>query len=201
MGYPEDIASFRTIENIPGLAYDEEDATTLFAEDVQAMRTEIIDTQDFIGTLAGLKTAGLFEALFDILYPIGRIVEFNTDFDPNEEWERGTWVLLGIGQFTVGQDTENPAFDTLNESGGGLSHAHTLSDNGYAKIDPRGGGDNDLLGRQINVASYATNVDVGSVTPVSSAQTTDQGIALGGSTDSADNLPPYIVTARWVRTA
>lgn len=50
MAYPEDIDTFREIENLPGLTYDPDDKRTLFMEDLQAVRDSIIAIETALGT-------------------------------------------------------------------------------------------------------------------------------------------------------
>lgn len=50
--YPAAVATFRTIENRPGVTYDESDTKTLFAEDLQKTNQEIVAVQTELGVNA-----------------------------------------------------------------------------------------------------------------------------------------------------
>lgn len=54
--YPNSIASFRDIENRADVVYDPDKKTTLFAEDVNALRDEVVAIETTLGTDTGLVT-------------------------------------------------------------------------------------------------------------------------------------------------
>lgn len=62
--YPNEIASFRDIENIPGQTYDENKKTTLYTEDIQAMRDEIIEIESILGTVDEPPPAGVIDTVW-----------------------------------------------------------------------------------------------------------------------------------------
>lgn len=131
-------------------------------------------------------------------YPIGAVYESVDNTNPSSLFG-GTWAVFGTGRVTVGYDAGQTEFDTVEETGGAKTHQHPLGDSGYAKFDPVGGG-GPHLARQVDTATYATTVTVtGSAS--SSANSTNQAIGLGGVTDSATTLQPYVVVYRWKRTA
>lgn len=49
MAYPDDIDTYREIENLPGLTYNEDDKRTFFVEDLQAVRNSIIAIETALG--------------------------------------------------------------------------------------------------------------------------------------------------------
>lgn len=59
MAYPDDIDTFRDIENIPGLTYDPADKRTLFVEDLEAVRSSVVA----IETILGLLPSGAFDTV------------------------------------------------------------------------------------------------------------------------------------------
>lgn len=48
--YPDNIMTFRTIENLPNQVYDANNKTTIYKEDIEKLKNEIISTQETIGT-------------------------------------------------------------------------------------------------------------------------------------------------------
>lgn len=48
--YPDDIMTFRTIANLPNQTYDENNQTTIYKEDIEKLKDEIISIQEIIGT-------------------------------------------------------------------------------------------------------------------------------------------------------
>ena len=64
--------------------------------------------------------------LLDALLPIGRVVEFATDYDPNAHapWSSMTWTRFAVGRTTVGAGTEFP----LGTTGGSATHKLTASE-------------------------------------------------------------------------
>lgn len=121
--------------------------------------------------------------LASTLYPVGIIVEFKVSTDPATLFGFGTWAAFGAGRVTVGIDAGQTEFDTVEETGGAKTHtlteaempAHTHTI-GHVAGDQDGSGSN------------------GSIS----------GSGVTGSTGGGgahNNLQPYIVVYRWVRTA
>lgn len=48
--YPDDIDTFRTIENLPGLTYNADDTKTLFAEDLEQIQSAVVAVENTLGT-------------------------------------------------------------------------------------------------------------------------------------------------------
>lgn len=94
------------------------------------------------------------------------------------------------GRSPVGRDSTQTEFDSLGESGGSKSHAHSLSDAGRAAITNAAGGLTYF--RTIDGGFTATTVQSGNSRSGSSTATT-QSTGLQGNTDAASALPPYRV--------
>ena len=64
--------------------------------------------------------------LLDALLPIGRVIEFATDYDPNAHlpWSSMTWTRFAVGRTTVGAGTDFP----LGTTGGEKTHQLTASE-------------------------------------------------------------------------
>jgi hypothetical protein len=115
--------------------------------------------------------------IFNLIYPIGTIREFNVATNPATLLGFGTWSDFGTGRMTVAIDASQVEFDTNGETGGAktknLSHAHQVTVNGSYR---RGTGD-----------------------PVCAQPETLTSTSGGSATQ--DVMNPYIVVYRWVRTA
>jgi microcystin-dependent protein len=146
---------------------------------------------------AGTKNVSLVFVAQDVLdimstlNPIGTIREFNVSTNPSTLLGFGTWAAFGTGRVTVAIDSGQTEFDTNGETGGAKthtltiaempSHQHTsnassLSATGSAAHDSAGGGLNQRANGLI-------------------------AIPLQGGDGAHNNLQPYIVVYRWVRTA
>lgn len=90
--------------------------------------TKVDETNKRIDQLIsdGLSTdvEKLKDALRDIFYPIGTIYESVNSTNPSE-FIGGTWVSWGAGKVSVGVDTSQTEFSTVEKTGG--EKTHTLS--------------------------------------------------------------------------
>jgi hypothetical protein len=122
--------------------------------------------------------------------PIGTIREFNVSTNPATLLGFGTWTAHGTGRTTVAIDAGQTEFATLGQTGGAKTHtlttsempSHSHNDN-TQNVRYTGTGGQFVLsgGAAFNTGGAATS-SVGSGSP-------------------HNNLQPYIVTYRWVRTA
>ena len=135
------------------------------------------------------------KTLLEQTYPVGAIY-LSVDSTSPASLFGGTWERLK-DKFLLG------AGDTYSNgaTGGSATHNHTL-DNGYALLTLRGS----------SGYAYAYNVETSAYLPNAKCETADQftsfdewtvsrGVKLGGSTDSKNNLPPYLTVYIWKRTA
>ena len=140
---------------------------------------------------------GCKRVILDLIYPVGIIIEFDADTDPNtimqgqvwQEWGQGR-VVVGAGSYTDKNSTAKTFTRGMTDNGEynhTLSveemptHQHTVavcfggSGDNWASANYRGGGSTDFY--------KAGMAD-----------------AFGGS-QSHNNIQPYIVAKRWKRTA
>lgn len=130
------------------------------------------------------------EAVLDAVYPVGSIY---IAFDHTSPAARfgGTWTRIqGAFLWGAAEDAE------IGSGGGSQTHSHSLGA-GFAQINHH---DGKFWFTEMEGVSYtATGSGTSTGANVSSAQTA--AIALGGSTDSGDSMPPYITVSIWRRTA
>lgn len=193
MAYPEDIDTFREIENLPGLVFDPDDKRTLFMEDLQAVRDSVVAIENFIGVEDDIADSPLYGIIGNLLYPVGKILALSTDYDPNVSLGFGTWEVFAEGRTLVGIDTGDTDFDTLGETRGEKTHilsvgeipAHAHAQSSGAAIlnyYTSGGG---------AILAAGSNVRVG----------TNGGTANAGGGGAHNNIQPSIVVAYWVRVS
>ena len=90
-------------------------------------------TQSFGNDSTRIATTAFVQAALEALYPVGTIFTSTSSTNPASTFGFGTWVAFGAGRVLVGQNTSNPAFNTLEETGGSPNatlpaHTHTFSD-------------------------------------------------------------------------
>ena len=61
--YPDDIMTFRTIANLPNQTYDENNQTTIYKEDIEKLKDEIVAIQ----TVLGLNPNGEYDTVKDFI--------------------------------------------------------------------------------------------------------------------------------------
>lgn len=148
-------------------------------------------------------TAAQLNGLVDSLqHPIGAILEFKVATNPATLLGYGTWAAYGSGRVTVAIDAGQTEFDTLEETGGAKTHtlstpeipahSHGVSDPGHAHSTGDFGAANASAGGAVNALNGggSTSTEVTGVT-----------IQNAGGGGAHNNLQPYIVVYRWVRTA
>lgn len=141
--------------------------------------------------------------LFDLIYPVGRVIEFGNGVDPNEAFG-GTWQPYAQGQTTVGLDQDDPDFNEVGKTGGSKTASYALGNNGYAKIDATATDPATLKYDRKSVGSYDTHFTMTGgqgATMLQTDSTTSRAVILGGTTDEGNNMPPYVITRKWIRVA
>lgn len=101
------------------------------------------------------------------------------------------------GRVPVGLDTGQTEFNTLGKSGGNKIHSHALSDNGFAKIHANAG---NMYLTKNPVVSWSYNTIKTAFGESGSSGSTALGVGLGGSTDNASTLQPYLTTQFVIKT-
>lgn len=145
-------------------------------------------------TNLGIDTA--FDTFFDKIYPIGTLYENKTNSaNPSTYFGRGTWIAEGAGRVVVGAGSGTDTNGTVQAFTAGTtggeytheltvaempSHAHTLTTYDDQETGVAG---NDIAGTPITGQSGQRSTDA------------------NGSNVKHNNVQPYTVAYRWVRTA
>lgn len=131
-------------------------------------------------------------------YPIGSVYISFSSTNPSTYFG-GTWERIK-GRFLLSADDSTYI---VNNTGGSSTHQHSLSSKGYAEISLHGSGEVKYheLNNNTGVINWTANFKVNGSSGGSISQTSSWGAALGGKTDSSNNMPPYIVVYMWRRTA
>lgn len=200
--FPAQVATFRQIENLPGMEYDETDKRTLFAEDIAALRDEIVALQNYALSLKSDLTTQQNKQE----YKVGDIfLSFNST-DPATVKGYGTWALRGQGRTLVGVDTGDTDFNTVKKTGGAKTHTLTLSQlpNVTGSLSMHGAENATTIyyanGVFYNAGSSPRYGNVG-VGYTGAASIGTVGFSLGGGGGAHNNLQPYLTCYIWERTA
>lgn len=129
----------------------------------------------------------------DFKYPLGTIIasdDVHAVDNIGGQWDQiEDKFLLGAGSTFA-----------VNPSGGSVTHAHTLN-SGFAKIfGGSSGGSGVFISKDKNTTSWTDNFRAGMSTTRASGISNSHGTELGGSTDSANNMPPYMAKYMWIKT-
>jgi len=81
-------------------------------------------------TVGNVTPSDLTAAVFDAIYPIGSIYMSATMSTAAQVAAAfgGTWVAWGAGRVPVGVDTSQVEFDTVEETGGEVTHTLTIDE-------------------------------------------------------------------------
>lgn len=133
------------------------------------------------------------------VYQIGDIIVTTDATNPQSRPQlNGTvWTAWGTGRVPVGFDAGQTEFNAVEKTGGAKTHTHPLSAAGYAYIYISSG--NNPYSYQINVSNRSGN-GAANAEPITQGDITNAA-ALGGNTDAATTLQPYITCYFWKRTA
>ena len=139
-------------------------------------------------------------------FPVGYILISVVNTNPATFIGYGTWANIGAGRMLVGLDAGDPDFDTPEETGG--AKTHTLTANEMPSHTHAQDAHTHNLGhvRNATTGGVATNIaktadtssTLGTGTLTDAATATNQSTGGGAA---HNNLPPYLVTYFWKRTA
>jgi hypothetical protein len=135
----------------------------------------------------------VLDGLLDRFYPIGVIIEFNNNTNPNITIG-GRWEQHGTGRVTVAADILQTEFNAIGKIGGELTHTLTVDEMPKHKHPIRRGWGGPLI---------VTNAD--KLRMFADTSVEYQNFSLSMNCDEAggglahNNLQPYIVVNRWVR--
>ncbi len=132
----------------------------------------------------------------DTVYPVGSVYISVNSTSPASLFG-GTWTQIkDTFLLSAGDTYSNGA------TGGSATHSHRL-DNGFAKIGLRGSPTSlaykEKSLQNVDVWANQYNINVNSFTE--NTDSINYATELGGSTNSANNMPPYLVVYMWKRTA
>ncbi len=130
-------------------------------------------------------------------FPIGSIYLSVSNINPGSVFG-GSWEQIKDKFLLTAGNTYS-----AGTTGGNTSHSHKLSSNGYAEISLHGAGEVKYheLNNNTGVSNWTANFQVKTNQGGSISQTSSWGASLGGNTDSASSLPPYLVVYAWKRVS
>lgn len=104
--FPGAIKTFRTISDLPGIVYDADQETTVFAKDTNDLFEEVVAIETALGPYpyGGASTVGeAFDQINNALgafqpqvLPVGYLLQTdNVDYSPADYIGFGDWTMLG----------------------------------------------------------------------------------------------------------
>ena len=144
-----------------------------------------------------VSMGALKSLILDMFYPVGKIEIFFNHVNPSTIWG-GTWERLTDAFLYCAKDT-----DTIGATGGSQNHTHTLDDAyAYIGFSYNSTYSNFIGGKFKDMGSWRGTMAMTKMNGYTTAQyDNDWATALGGTTDSSSNMPPYIKVSVWKRTA
>lgn len=145
-----------------------------------------------LDTVAGTIKNDL--AIVNLIYPVGIVIDFSVNTNPNTIFTGTTWDRFAGGKVTVGFLSGDADFGTIGQTGGKKGHKMTL--NNLIEHDHE-------TGWETFGETGATNDRIGNAGNYPESTTFNLKTQKTGQADPTPipTLPPYVVTAKWVRTA
>jgi hypothetical protein len=131
-------------------------------------------------------------SIVDIVYPVGAIFMSTSPTDPQLLFEGTEWRQLKDRFLLAAGDTYE-----AGTSGGSDTHKHGLT-SGWANINSSG---KTIIYQYKTGTSWKANYQVVGSSGASSSTSYSDVTTLGGTTDNANNLPPYLTVYMWERIA
>ena len=127
-------------------------------------------------------------------FPVGSVFISVVSTDPATLLGYGTWAAFATGKMLVGIDAADTDFDTVEETGGAKTHTLTESEMPAHSHNYAGG-------EYSGAYDYGTNMSVNNLGTATDGRTHNYDTSTVGSGNAHNNMPPYIVTYMWKRTA
>lgn len=129
-------------------------------------------------------------------FPVGSIYMSTESVSP-ASFIGGTWERIK-DKFLLAAGT---SYEAGNE-GGSASHTHSL-ENGYAKYNPSGTSGITNIYKVVEPYGYSVNKSASDSDNFNTdiSKTVYDAVGLGGNTDGASHLPPYLTVYMWKRVA
>lgn len=186
------------------------DPTNLDPAALNAIQEEIcsvIESQDIPlakGTNNQLLTA-IQRLIVDVAYPVHRTIEFAADVDPNDLWPWTEWERFAEGRTTVGVLDGDDDFGTVGQDGGEKTHQLVGEELPKFRVKLFAATSSTTTVTDGKKVSYyggeTTNNDYNYVMKDSDDEPTLGVSSEVGGDEAHNNLQPYVVSAKWVRTA
>ena len=130
----------------------------------------------------------------DVVYPVGAIFTTVTAYANSAAVVSAiggtTWVAFGAGKVLVGLDSGDTDFDTVEETGGAKTDAHTLT---IAEMPAHT--------HDYGKSTTSESMSIDDISGLRGAATTATSSTGGGGAHTHDIVQPYIVVYFWKRTA
>lgn len=143
-----------------------------------------------------LSIQDISKKIFDVIYPIGSVVTFHDSADHSAHlgfvWER-----FAVGKTLIGIDGSDTDFDTIGKSGGEKKHTLTVNEMPTHKHyihTARATGSSLTDTTTKNPLEYLPGG-----TAVANESYNGLSTEANGNGQPHNNMPPYIVTAFWIR--
>ena len=152
------------------------------------------------------------KTIFDLIYPVGSIYMSVNNTNPTNLFG-GTWVTWGQGRVPVCVNTSNSNFNTVEKTGGSVSHRHEFrigmhwwyggacGENSYSGTGAYRFSDNQYDGWARDLEGKSMNVNNGIYNNSSVTTATPGGKWSRSDTSESNNFQPYITCYMWKRTA
>lgn len=213
--FPEEIDTFREVEDYPGVVLDPARTDTIYAQDTIDLQEATVAIEETIG----VEPTGEYTTMADRLAAMeaqleGLVTDLITldayvatlklpvgSYYINETDSTNPATLLGYGTWTAVQDywlVGAGGTYTAGSTYGSLTHAHTLDDDAWAYMYA---GSTGVVSTAIaGVPSW--NSEYNNAATRSNATTArTNGTPLGGTTNTGSSLPPTKAVYIWKRTA
>lgn len=176
------------------------------------------DGKKFLSATGGWERAGHSPLeLYDLIYPVGIVVEFENSTDPNTVFPGTTWIVTQKGQVAVGAgdywENGTKYTYTLGDTGGEVKHLLTtneLAAHGHGASSSSAGNHNHSVYTKIGYNSSQSGWSRHSGSEYSYGNTTTGSAGLHSHTitisSTGGNIPhenrqPFKVVNKWLRTA